>query len=116
VAFVDEQGKIGATIFYGWRSKKFYQNWGLDPEEAQDMVEGFIEPFAPQSDEAPYFLDIFKEVLRHNPDFNKRITERYAYVQKNLPDNPFEKWDAISSQKNNIPDNVRPFKGKKVPR
>ncbi len=106
LAFVDEEGKAWATVSYGWRSAKFYRQWGLNADDTKALRAGFLDPLAEQSEWNSYFLFYFQEVFKKDPRFIKYLKERYAYVKENLPA-PFEGSDA-APQSHLAP--VLPFK------
>ena len=108
LAFVDPEGEAWATVSYGWRSTKFYRQWGLDLAGTKALKKGFLDPSAEQSDRGIYFLTYFQEVLKKDPLFISHIKERYAYVKNNLTADFFE--DSHASSQVSALDNVVPLK------
>lgn len=102
LAFVDEEGNTAATVSYGWRSTKFYRQWGLDPEGTRELKQGFLDPCAEQSDLASYFLPYFEAFFKRDPDFMTYIKQRYAYVKSNTPEE-FSKDSKDSPTRNVFP-------------
>lgn len=81
VAFASN--KIWATFSYGWKSKEFYQKWGLDPQAAQMLATGFLDPIATQSEYADILLDAFLDMIKQ-PQFVERLKKRYALFKNKM--------------------------------
>lgn len=86
--FIDKHQKVWATVSYGWRSKSFYRKWGLDREDAQALVNGFLDPWSQQSEHAPLFLQGFLLTLKNNREFITRLKQRYSFFKNAMARNP----------------------------
>lgn len=72
--FIDRQMQVIANISYGWQSKKFYQDWGLDSDEAKELAEGCLDIMSPSSESASLCLKAFNEMKK-----DKRVIERFKH-------------------------------------
>lgn len=102
----DEQGKIHATIAYGWESKIFYRKWGLDPEVIPSLRQGFLDPWAQQTPNSDLFLKAFWHTAKNNPQFISRLKRRYALFKETIAADPDR---VIPYPEVEFPENVIPF-------
>ncbi len=94
--------KICATIMYGWRSKTFYRKVGFDPQTAEGLIGGCLDPEGPQSDHAEEFLELFSFLIQ-DPPFVDRLKNHYELFRSK-----------VTLKKRNIgKGEVVPFKTKK---
>lgn len=107
----DNQGKIHATIAYGWKSATFYRKWGCDPEVIPSLTQGFLDPWAQQSPNANLFLKAFWRTARNNPQFISRLKRRYALFKETITENPDQ---IVPYPEVELPENVIPFRARKV--
>ena len=91
--FIDRQMKVAASIAYGWQSRKFYQDWGLDKEWAQKLAEGYLDPMAPQSEHPSLFLKAFHEMKKDKKVID-RLKRRYALFKEKILATP-ELWTDV---------------------
>lgn len=106
----DDQGKIHATISYGWESKTFYRKWGLDPEVIPSLTQGFLDPWAQQSRNSELFLKAFWHTAKDNPQFVSRLKRRYALFKQTITEDPSL---IVPYPESELPENVIPFNARK---
>ena len=111
VRHIDDQGKIHATIAYGWNSATFYRKWGLDAEVIPSLRQGFLDPWAQQSPNADLFLKAFWRTARNNPQFISRLKRRYALFKETIAEDPDQ---IVPYPEVELPENVIPFRAHKV--
>jgi hypothetical protein len=73
------QYKTWAIINYGWESKKFYKKWFGAPDDDnyyKSMSGVSLDPF-PNDPIAHELLKIFKEILKKDKVYAKRIEAHY---------------------------------------
>lgn len=105
--FLDRHQETWATISYGWKSKGFYRKWGLDKDTTLSLTRGFLDPWAQQSEHAPYFLKAFLRSLKKDTKFIARLKSRYAFLKKALGEDPsLIKYYPAEKE---LPENVIPF-------
>ena len=107
----DDQGKIHATIAYGWKSKTFYRKWGCDPDVIPSLTQGFLDPWAQQSPNANLFLKAFWHTAKNNPRFISRIKRRYALFKETIAEDPSL---IVPYPEVDLPENVIPFRSRKL--
>lgn len=82
-----ETDQVQATISYGWKSLKFYKEWmGGDPPN--DMLKEFKGPALKQmnvqSEFAPRWLKIFKDMIQGDKDYADRLKRHYQLVKNKI--------------------------------
>lgn len=103
--FIDKHQKVWATVSYGWKSKTFYHKWGLDRNDTQSLVNGFLDPWEQQSEHAALFLQSFF-TLKNNREFISRLKRRYSLFKEAMASDP----SLIKFYpQEKLPDNVIPF-------
>ncbi len=75
--------KICATIMYGWKSKTFYRKVGFDPQTAEGLTRGCLDPEGPQSEHAVEFLELFSFLIQ-DPNFVDRLKNRYELFRSEV--------------------------------
>lgn len=81
--------KLWAVIRYGWESKKFYRDW-MGGEERNEFTENLPEAFidiigSPNDLVAHEFLSIFRNMLKNDKKYAKRIETHYQ-MHKDMMD------------------------------
>lgn len=95
---VNEKGKEQASISYGWRSKKFYEEH-FGAMGAEDFPGPSLALLMPQGPYAEWFLDNLTWMLssdkpfaerfeRHYMEFKKRLLERASQPREGRRNNP----------------------------
>ncbi len=107
----DDQGKIHATIAYGWKSATFYRKWGCDAQVIPSLTQGFLDPWAQQSPNAEFFLKAFGRTARNNSQFISRLKRRYALFKKTIAEDPSL---IVPYPEVELHENVVPFSARKV--
>lgn len=74
---------IKASVSYGWNSAAFYRSWGVDQEMANLLTQGFLDPYAPQSNDAEAIFDHVSRLLTE-PEGPRFFKKRYALFKKTL--------------------------------
>lgn len=86
--FLDQHQKVCATVSYGWKSKTFYRKWGLDKDASQSLTDGFLDPWAQQSEHAPLFLKAFLFTLKRDHAFISGLKQRYSFFKEEMASDP----------------------------
>ncbi|SFE63542.1 hypothetical protein SAMN05518672_108187 [Chitinophaga sp. CF118] len=74
-----------ATITYGWESLHFYKEWmGGDDEMLVELKGPALATFASQSQFAPKWLEILKDILNTDPAYAKRLQRHYELVKASI--------------------------------
>ncbi len=73
------RGGTVAHIGWGWEEASYYLNWitEKDPARARQMQGPELEVLCPQSDIAPFMLNLFKEFLLPDTVYCQRIISHY---------------------------------------
>lgn len=77
-----------ATICYGWKSLDFYRKW-MYAEDINDRVREFKGPslpafYAHQTEYSPFWLNIFKNMIKTDKDYIRRLERHYNMFKKNV--------------------------------
>jgi hypothetical protein len=100
----DNAHKKMALISYGWASMKFYLKWGLSKGDAESLTKGYVDPLGENTKYSSYFLDIFLNSIKEEPDFKNRLKRHYKLYKNSLtsndtPEKFIAEWrDVISRQ------------------
>lgn len=74
-----------ATITYGWESLHFYKEWmGGDDEMLVELKGPALATLASQSQFAPKWLEIFKDILNTDPAYANRLQRHYELVKSSI--------------------------------
>ena len=77
----EADGRIFATINYGWEVMSFYEQWLEDDRDAEDCKGPSLEPINPQSAYSSVLLLLFKEMLS-DTEYVERFSTHYAMVKR----------------------------------
>ncbi len=88
-----ERRKSMAFIAYGWESKEFYRKWlRMDnPEVIQEMQGPILNVGSPQSQYAPAFLKLVKDVVLSDPAYIARLKRHYQIFKEEVDPKHFRK-------------------------
>lgn len=85
-----------AVVAWGWESTGYYKKWMRDddPHIIADLKGPILNPWSPQSENAPAILKLVKGVLLRDIDFVERIKRHYAMFRKKVDEeNPGTEYD-----------------------
>ena len=79
------QGKILATIAFGWESKKYYAKWmgDNDPEMIEVLKGPALNLASPQSKLAPALLEQIRVVLK-DKNYVERLKRHYSLFRDEI--------------------------------
>jgi hypothetical protein len=70
--------EVLAVINYGWESADFYvQRMHGDTEAGREIVNASLDPLHPQSGCADYLLELFRDIVRTDPEYVARLARHY---------------------------------------
>lgn len=79
-----QPGKIFASLGYGWEKESFYRKlMPGDPDSVKGTLRGELDPINEQSEFAPVFLDLFKQVVLDEP-YRMRLRRHYKMFRAEL--------------------------------
>lgn len=75
-----------AVINYGWEKLKFYEKWCASGiKEAPEEIKGpALNSFSPQSELAPYILEVVASSILTDKSFIKRLQKHYQMFKRAL--------------------------------
>lgn len=78
--------KRWAVLRYGWESKRFYKKWfSGDNELAQHFPGVFLDTgMSPRNAMSQAFLTLFKQMIRNDPGYAKRIEVHYDLFKEKI--------------------------------
>jgi len=81
-----ERRKSMAFIAYGWESKEFYRKWlRMDnPTVIRDLQGPVLNDGSPQSEYAPAFLQLVKDVVLSDPAYIERLKRHYQIFKEKV--------------------------------
>jgi hypothetical protein len=91
------QSRVWANISYGWESVAFYHRWGLP--EGEEATGTSLDPLNVQSEYAPAFLDLFREMVRADETYAQRLVRHHELFKSALPARPAKNRPARRRQK-----------------
>lgn len=77
-------GKVWASISYGWETKRFYSRWARNQSDVDDMAGASLDPLNEQSEFAEEFLALFEEMVATDRKYVERLKRHYRMF-KHLP-------------------------------
>ena len=77
-----ETGGVMATLSYGWETAEFYRNWSHGEQRGVDMVGVSLDPLAPQTEYAGYFLGAFRDMVSVDRAYRDRIQRHYEMFKR----------------------------------
>lgn len=95
---VEPVPKLWAIVRYGWESKKFYRDW-MGGEERSEFTENLRDSFidtmiSPNDLVAQEFLFIFKNMIKDDKKYAKRIETHYRMykdvIEKEKKPQPYQ--------------------------
>jgi len=92
-----KRGKSMAYIAYGWESKEFYRNWfGNDnPVVIRDLKGPVLNDSSPQTNYAPAFLQLVKDVILSDPAYIERLKRHYQIFKEKVDPKHFPPSGAV---------------------
>lgn len=96
---------ILATINYGWESEAFYTRWMHgDRKAAHEIRDASLDPLNPQSEFAPFLLNLFQDVVLADPAYIARLGRHYAmFKDGSRPPGAAHDRQAPTRQMKNVP-------------
>lgn len=77
-------GRVWASISFGWEKVRFYRRWAHDSDAAEVMVGASLDPLNRQSEFAEWFLAFFREMVKTDRRYVERL-KRHYHMFKYLP-------------------------------
>lgn len=77
-------GRVWASISFGWEKARFYRRWAHDSDDADEMAGASLDPLNRQSEFAEWFLVFFREMVKTDRKYVERLKRHYQMF-KDLP-------------------------------
>ncbi len=75
-------GRVWASISFGWEKAKFYRRWMHDSDLAKEMAGASLDPLNRQSEFAEWFLVFFREMVKTDPQYVERLKRHYQMFKE----------------------------------
>lgn len=77
-------GRVWATISFGWEKVRFYRQWAHGFADAGEMAGASLDPLNRQSEFAEWFLVFFQKMVKTDSKYVERLKRHYKMF-KDLP-------------------------------
>lgn len=77
-------GRVWASISFGWENARFYRRWAHDSDDGDEMAGASLDPLNRQSKFAEWFLVFFREMVKTDRKYVERLKRHYQMF-KDLP-------------------------------
>ena len=81
----DTGAQVWASINFGWESAAFYGRWSPRDPDPAIMMGATLDPFNPQSRYADALLDLFRGMVREDPEYVTRLARHYRLFKGRGP-------------------------------
>lgn len=84
IIVINSDGKVFATISYGWESQSYYRDWGMNKKMAKLMSTPMLCPVGDQSKAAGYFLTQFVNMITTDAEYKERLKRHYFMFRRKV--------------------------------